>query len=123
MINNLFPAVPTDSLYKFMAIFGLVLFTFSIYNYRTKLDQAYSLEALIKYQEKSNASQTVKFENNLEDEKIKYNRFEADYNQFVAIHLFTAVLGLILISLGFYLWYAKIQKYNDLILKKQALKE
>jgi hypothetical protein len=150
---------PTDNLYKFLAIFGLVIFIISyfypIYLVNDlkvlatdlKMDEKYLYEKLNKelYQSKHllESKDTLKnkqlilelFNENiitidsLENEANQYEKRVENYNikskqveRWLDNALAGKLIGLMLMIIGFSLWYFKLQKYQDIIIKNEAMK-
>lgn len=103
--------LPTDNLYKFMAIFGLVLLIASfiipgIYDNKIRNDveyfyHNYGMYGLEQADLASTSNLIMKIYGN-EDKLLTLTSF---------------IGGIILIVAGFILWYIKTQKYLDMILK------
>lgn len=150
------PNLPTDNLYKFMALSGLFLFCFSLYFITTKVDAleervykdgiAYSewkvkAEALEKEidhltTEKSLAAQksievneslkSKLLEHNINLAKVKHATLYSKNNleqikHYQQIGFWLKVVSLLLSIFGFALWYFRVQKYQDIALKNEAL--
>lgn len=127
------PTLPTDNLYKFAAIFGLVLIVFSSYMFNQTVDNAYRIEddlnaknALFKLDSlQSQSCDSL----NIAKSKVQINK---DYNQYRRIinklpslfylYLFLFLLGFGLAGVGFYNWFYRTQKLNDEILTNEAEK-
>ncbi|MCK5153351.1 MAG: hypothetical protein KAQ93_03255 [Spirochaetales bacterium] len=111
--------LPTDNLYKFIALFGLMIFLTTLVMFFTR-HQYYNESAFNRYKEISNLKiiedRTEKEEIELfiltEQQQIE----ETDEDLEVDIYIITAVIGIFLIFVGFFLWYLRVQKYQDLLL-------
>lgn len=142
-----FPNLPTDSLYKFCALAGLIVTTLSIvlpnialHNLTLELIKTNGeikvLEAESQHfkdagnkdslspEEKTNLLEKSKeLEIKLIQLKSKNdaeNFLNEQTQHWRSIAFFGAFLGVILIATGFILWYRKVQKYQDIILKNEA---
>lgn len=148
---NLPSSIPTDNLYKFMAITGLVLIILSLYWYNKNLREI-ALESI----ELRSQVQLMAEKNFILDEKKKIveaiknstseealailnqraellreaptitKRWEQLFfmaNEFKKqkwIIFAVIVLGVGITTVGFYLWYIRLQKYQDILMKKEA---
>lgn len=75
-------------------------------------------EDVAKLYERKNQQDIRQAELDSATELIKFYESEISYLQNLSRLLF--ILGLILTAIGFYFWYERIQKHNDLILVNQA---
>ncbi|WP_370408208.1 hypothetical protein [Tenacibaculum dicentrarchi] len=124
-MNSLKP--PTDNLYKFMSIFGLILFIFGIYTYKTT---DFNLRKDIYHfdSEKKNISvnpnlDSIAKSNKLiskqaTEKELKYRLKQ--YPRDMASLIIIAIAGLALGIVGFRLWYLKTQKFQDKIIERTA---
>ena len=156
MINM--PSLPTDNLYKFLALSGLAIVTFSIVfpmirdselnlmmletdknmkvaNIEKELfdkridkflnsDLGSNLDEL-----KMREEELEIWRNLLKDQQIYTVDLEYEVRKFEELHKelkfiqllmkFGFGVGLIITFLGFLLWYVRVQKPNDLLLRKQ----
>ena len=144
------PTLPTDNLYKFLALTGLVVALASvIFPYSKEYDSAIDMmeilqerkllvietkylkvevEAIRKTETHGDASiqllEKLK-EIELRDALLTAKREQQDYIQ-LHIELLNKyskrsfVIGIILSALGFLLWYFKVQRYQDKRLKKRG---
>jgi hypothetical protein len=126
------PHLPTDNLYKFLSIFGLVLFVFGAYLYNTKPNEIYLKiddynikNEILKTNTKKDSVLNLRQE--LVNEKIKLNVIEKQINRDIKRlskelkkYLIISILGIIMIGFGFLKWYYKTQYYNDKILKNES---
>ena len=153
------PSLPTDNLYKFLAIFGIVICIFSIYIYQNKynlyteeffevrkefakygpmLDRVTLLLERIETDpsDKSLPENKKLFAATLDaidklNQEIKTGHEIAEYSKekeeraweeirilwkYSKIFFF---IGVLMSIVGFYLWYVKVQKPLDKLLKKQ----
>jgi len=166
------PNIPTDNLYKFMAIAGLVLFISantlyvidnnkiadtaqewlrngSIYTFEQKTlnTEINSSQKRIKELEntmrtaKPQEKQTISAEISSEKDLVKNNnnklkevnkniislnnslnidRFKKEAEEAKLTTLIVDVVGLLSIFFGFSLWYNRLQKYQDIMIKQKA---
>ncbi|CAZ96801.1 hypothetical protein [Zobellia galactanivorans] len=128
------PNLPTDNLYKFLSIFGLILFVFGTYLYNTKPNEIYL--KVDDYNVKNQILKTntekdsiINLHQELINEKIKLNVLEEQINRDIKrlpkelkMYSVIAIIGLIMIGFGFFKWYFKTQYYNDKILKNESEK-
>lgn len=126
------PTPPADNLYKFIAIFGLVIIIFGIYMWNTSqkdILEAASASNLdirlleIKYPEESKEPEYL-----IEKEKIMHNReslskeIKDTYPKKLKGYFYGSVFGMIMVFVGFSLWYWRTQRFQDIILKMEAVK-
>jgi hypothetical protein len=162
---------PTDNLYKFMAIFGLLIFILSyipiVHSQQLELEwtilqcdfdtnvtnplnnmgiemktQTESLNKILQLiNKKDNAEAAINIEKankmleniDIPDFKTKLGHFDEMIKRmnilikkdvFIKYELYlgiiSGIVGFILMCLGFYFWYSKLQKYQDMIIKKEA---
>lgn len=132
---------PTDNIYKFMAITGLLLIILGItYPYKElnkNIAEIYKLNSqanliLLDKKELFYSKQLSEQEYNAKlrqynEKLIKLNEdqgiFNAHKNQTglsIIIGLCGVVIGFLLALLGFILWYKKLQKYLDVIIKTKS---
>lgn len=136
-----FSQVPTDNLYKFMAIFGLILILFfgaSIFAASRGLEPALekyavvsrdinnTLEELNAIQRQSSAltpAEVALVTQNINSVLINISEGQAYVNSFQILLVagkLSLIIGILLSGTGFCLWYLRTQRYQDKILKKQA---
>jgi hypothetical protein len=144
------PQPPTDNLYKFMAIFGLIMYLFMPVLLLLRLDQVereklevgLGKEALIYHtaefqsqidqlKKAGDAGVQQKFDDGFkalmeESLRLRQKSDFADVSLVNATHLlvilpFDLVIGSLLMVGGFLLWYYKLQRYQDRIIKNQAM--
>ena len=138
------PSLPTDNLYKFIALFGLFLVITTIYSYSTiqnDLDEKWAkgaavleaqsdlLMAQLKIHDKPTEQQKGKI-SDLKKRKEKLEQTGTEVEDYWTAYrkakrwknslLFLMAVGFLMIIIGFYLWYVKLQKYQDIILINQA---
>lgn len=134
------PQLPTDNLYKFIAIFGLALIILGLVFSFYPLDYISiqlirlngELEALNAREEYlANGKPTEKelieirkeLRKNLAEIKGKLEVISGLSKMSLRFSRYAAILtgfGLFLAGVGFYLWYVKFQKYQDKIIKSEA---
>ncbi|MGA1979617.1 MAG: hypothetical protein ABSG99_03505 [Sedimentisphaerales bacterium] len=141
-----FPEIPTDNLYKFMAIFGLILVIapyLSIFYAYKLTDDAIRLEGEIETLKKEIELDSSCIDNLKKKKHSDYiemqrkqsmslvqlnNKIEEHKNLVLMISaqkslcLIVVVIGGCLIFLGFTLWYEKLQRPRDIILRNKAEK-
>lgn len=132
------PSLPTDNLYKFMAIFGIVLMIFAfVFPFRgiddlsnelheaeleARIHEAQEQRFFASGKERSEEEEIdkiifmLKYKSNLEKLREKSNRFEQ--NKWIFKISYGA--GSFVASWGFLLWYWKVQRHLDRILYNQA---
>lgn len=125
------PNLPTDNLYKFAAIFGLVLIVFSSFMFNQTIDNAYQFEDNLNAKTELHKLDSLQIQNtdSLSIAKTKI-QIEKDYKQYKRIvkripslfklYVFLFLLGFICAGIGFYNWYFKTQRLNDDILKNES---
>lgn len=137
--------LPTDNLYKFIALFGLILTIAGAFLYTRFSNESWmAIESAIYYNEKAAEKLNLLINlPSLKDKKIqdylsklnkeanelsqKGDRFMADsktaHKQFdrwrVGIE-WLLIVGVFLMVLGFSLWYLKLQRYLDIMIKFQS---
>lgn len=138
-VNFNLPNAPTDNLYKFMAIFGLLfaVTTFIYADYmqnetRKQLiefanDSAQKRYEMVQDYLKSQQGINPELKNKhtliteLLDTKGEYLVAQAMRSDFyIKLRNIGGTTGSIISILGFYLWYTKLQRYQDKVLKKEA---
>lgn len=124
------PSLPTDNLYKFISIFGLILLVFSAYMINDtqskiylKVDDYNVKNEILNFKKDSISSIDIE----LIAEKIKLRKLEEQVNREIEKlpkQYYAYILGLSsgigMMGLGFYLWYYRTQYYNDLNLKNES---
>ena len=125
------PSVPTDNLYKFWAIFGLILIVFSSYMLEqsnsvifTKLDKLEAKESINKLKaEQDSTSVSVKIDKiNFNTEYKGVSRQADRFIKLYTLYLIFLILGFGLSAIGFYCWFHRTQKLNDKILEIETEK-
>lgn len=143
------PNLPTDNLYKFIALAGLVVILLSIvlpnialHNLRLELlktngelsvlqaeydflreehnsvENHPNLEEAAKHREKMKELRVRTLQLKSKDESERFlHRQTIVWQSVAAIGLF---VGAGMVTFGFKLWYERVQKYQDMILKKDA---
>lgn len=126
------PPLPTDSLYKFMALAGLVvmiavpLYTLSkmweiqpqVAELKARVDSAPPSAALENIEEKLQAIEE------LTEYRVSAARLRVRIDQFgflIALSTVSFVAGGALAVFGFYLWYVRVQQYLDRALQRGAV--
>jgi hypothetical protein len=148
---NLPEYIPTDNLYKFIAIFGLIIFVLAIIYPRKALNELYlqglEIHGQIKIIELQKDSIEKKIESlTLLDKRMFEEREEClkdsfnlqlktqeldnlnerncylvkEHKSYLKYSCAGIIIGIIMIFLGFTLWYFRLQVYQDKIIKKEA---
>lgn len=144
--------IPTDNLYKFIAIFGLIIFVLAVIYPRKALNELYLHSLELYGQVKILELQSVNLENKLNElglptdkgtleqkEEFKKEAFNLklksqelknanakndyllkQYQSYLKYSYLGMTSGILLMFLGFILWYFKLQLYQDIIIKKEA---
>jgi len=140
------PSLPTDNLYKFLAIFGLILFVLSIYLVFEKANETIE-NADKKLEDSLNDLFTLRSNHNLSEAQIQLDKLkesdplanqwerqlenirEENYNakekiQGIINYLLYIMLisGIVMMSTGFYYWYYRVQKPLDELTKMELAK-
>ena len=147
----MFSNIPTDNLYKFMALFGLAIFLFAIYFSFTQQQQlsdkihifllefeTLSVESKITDELLSNYNelQNPTPEDYKEIKKVIYDMHRRkavfdenkrmvnelrDYRKFNRYYeVALLIIGSVLITIGFSLWYDRLQYYQDIEIRNNA---
>jgi hypothetical protein len=127
------PNLPTDNLYKFSAIFGLVLIVLSSFMVSQTIDNAYQFEDNLNskiafYELDSLGIQNIDSINiaksrvQIEKDYKQYNRIIRKLPSLYYLYFVLLILGSISTLIGFLNWYFKTQKLNDYILKIESEK-
>jgi hypothetical protein len=119
------PGLPTDNLYKFMALTGIVLI---ISGYVVVWPQAMRSQELSRELKQLGVSaQALKGEADILHARARRLVIEEELklifelqSTFMTFFHASQIVGVILAVVGSFLWYTRLQKYQDLILKKQA---
>ena len=131
------PALPTDSLYKLLALSGIFLILITIYliynlylKLKSKVYDIYSeqevREAEISYLERMENPDPeevlkVRIKHNLTAVKVKERNWYI--KQLWVLSIFGTMIiliGIVMTYKGFTLWYSKVQVYQDRLLKLQV---
>lgn len=136
------PSLPTDNIYKFMALSGVFLFALALYFfsrfYASAVSRVSELEVMIAEQE----AEISFIENQESPDKIqmlkvsmKHNKIKAlvggvalqrkQLTQAFVVSVVIALVGTLVAYLGFNLWYYRTQIYQDKLieLRVKELKE
>ncbi|MGO8989285.1 MAG: hypothetical protein ACLQGU_14740 [bacterium] len=117
------PGLPTDNLYKFMALSGIILIISSFYIVWKHSDRS---QQLLRELNASLAVENTNSDNrrsDLSDLKLKSEELKFILKEkpwYMTFLLISQFMGLVLSIVGFRLWYLRVQKYQDIILAKQA---
>jgi hypothetical protein len=153
--------LPTDNLYKFLAIFGLIIFLASFYPYIVLSELETSIgevkdDSEIVYKKFSSHKDWIdklsQLADSTKDKKLIEKIFDISleekekidfyYNEGLVVdkelniiknkleqatYLFyvclgTQAIGFMLMYFGFKFWYQRLQKYQDMIIKREALR-
>ena len=122
------PSLPTDNLYKFLALSGLIIGVVSLF---LLFQDAYrSQELLRQIKENIEVVKALQTLGQMEEalvtiakstaslEELKFILEQKEFNK--SRGLTFACVGFFLSASGFVLWYVKVQRYQDKILKEQA---
>ena len=115
--------LPTDNIFKFYALFGLLLFIFScgsmLYSVRSAneaiFDVVPELQEL-KQIEKPTPSETIKI--SLLERKLEITK--ADKNLIANALSYIAAIGILLMGFGFIVWHRKVQPVADRMAEAQT---
>lgn len=131
------PNAPTDNLYKFIAIFGLILST-GLFLYSDYMKSQIQLEIstyakvnaerqhkLIEGYSKNEPIEDMellknKYLNMLEIEGTKLIVSSENYEFYLKARNYGSPFFLIISIIGFGLWFFKVQRYQDKILQKES---
>ena len=120
-----FPTLPTDNLYKFIALLGIVIILFSFYlpfqsakksqELLREVDSVMKVIDLMPQKERVKAYETTY-------KKLEELKFilEKDKPFYLSVYVVGGTIGIILTISGFRMWYKRVQKYQDKILENQA---
>ena len=121
-MNSLYPNIPTDNLYKFMTIFGLVLVIFSPYNWEVNKTEWYELGRTLEFQrELYKNDKSIEAQEKIKSNEVKFQGILDSVSTFVKLYVIGFTLGLVLLILGSFFWYRKVQRHHDTILKNKSL--
>lgn len=128
------PSLPTDNLYKFLALFGLVLFITGLYFFNDlekstfrNIDELKIREALNEYAGELKLDSVAQFEIRQDSIRIKHdiNVLSKDLESFkknMIGYFVILIFGGLLSVFGFGRWYYKLQKFQDRIIENEATK-
>lgn len=139
-LKKMFPSLPTDNLYKFGFVgfvFLLSLMIYTRYNSYNKLmdlqlqnqiERSFVENERIAYVKGGDTSLTSKLRiNNRIDELNKkidnYERVEREFNRWGNLFTFFYFALSVFIVVFLFLWYYRLQRYQDILIKSQALNE
>ncbi|OFX88889.1 MAG: hypothetical protein A2W99_05340 [Bacteroidetes bacterium GWF2_33_16] len=133
------PTPPTDNLYKFIAVFGLIIAVFSSFqminqvNYLLKKEDAIKLEEeLLKLktfrdstiETRISPDKNIRYKEDsirAEFEKVAFSKeLKIKAKWFMPILGLSTTVGISAMIFGFILWYRKTQRYQDKILINDA---
>lgn len=129
------PNLPTDNLYKFMALTGLVLVVIGIIPYwvggtktqeiagQVLAKQIILIEAEIADDDEFSRHEVAKLRGEIKQLKFQWDRLLQDRKFLRTLSSAFYSFGTFLSCFGFVLWYTRVQIYQDLLLKKQATAE
>jgi len=134
------PNLPTDNLYKFLAMFGLIILIFSSYMFIQEPEKLYSdidklqvREQLVKIQNQNDSlvarQRDLKTKNEYLQDSLelvtslnglqrKVDKLPGRLNIYIILYFFGGGISII----GFLLWFSKTQKFNDEIIKNESKK-
>lgn len=134
------PNLPTDNLYKFLAIFGLVLMIYGSYmlvqtpeKLISNVEQLNVSKQLMLFNAKMDTTKSIQTTCNTKIEHLrdsltfdaKFKGLQRDVNnltKFVLLYLGLFGCGVFLSIRGFILWYKRTQQFNDKILENESKK-
>ncbi len=117
------PSLPTDNLYKFMALSGIILIISSFYIVWKHADRS---QELLRELNAGLAVENTYSDNrgsDLSNLKLKLEELKfilKEKPSYMTFLLISQIIGLVLSIIGFGLWYLRVQKYQDIILAEQA---
>jgi hypothetical protein len=117
--------VPTDNIYKFSCLFGLVLIVVSVFSFVSVYNS--SLESKIKYNEAIITLEAKPQRSKEENERLEMNKklievTKANENMADTVLGVVAALGIMLCGFGGYDWFQKVQKRDDRFMQLQLEK-
>lgn len=145
-MNNIpgLPTIPTDNLYKFMALSGVVMFIVApifyvnfyisykkieytaIDSLRVPHPEYYFIKSKMEHGETVTKSQKElvekwdSFKKEGSSVKIEYNLYTRFSNVITFLSIVMGTIGLALSIVGFWLWYNRVQKPLDIILMNET---
>ncbi len=119
------PHLPTDNLYKFLGIFGLVLIVFSSYMFNqdyVEIDsKLYDSESNEHVKEVLVKNDSISETNpNLDLKKLQTESQKKKFPKLVHLYIVLLFLGFVLSIVGFYYWFFRTQIIQDKILKIES---
>lgn len=126
------PSVPTDNLYKFLAISGIIVFFLGIYTMydtknmmESKVDNLRLREDLNKYTFAFDTDSLSQFNNQLDQIRIEHDlgvlsKETAFYGEKLIVPFIIGMIGFVVSMTGFSLWYSKLQVHQNKIVKNDA---
>jgi len=123
--------IPTDNLYKFKALTGLMLIIICGYLLKSSTENLFNLLDKLQVQETiyNSSSKNISINYLQKNEKLtfevnkRYLKSQIDRLHYImGVYFVFFTLGVILSINGFWQWYFRTQIYQDLILKNQANK-
>jgi len=117
------PSLPTDNLYKFMALSGIILIISSFYIVWKHADRS---QELLRELNAGLAVENTYSDNrgsDLPNLKLKLEELKfilKEKPSYMTFLLISQIIGWVLSIIGFVLWYLRVQKYQDIILAEQA---
>ncbi len=123
-MNSKIP-VPTDNIYKFYALFGLLLFLSCVYAF-VNLYQDYNQKAFKRYIDLKTLESFKTLDSNQSATKFvleKQSKIDAaDKEFFLSVIGGAVATSWLLMAYGFYQWHTKIQPQQDRMAEKQLEK-
>jgi hypothetical protein len=117
------PSLPTDNLYKFMALSGIVLIISSSFIVWKHADRSQELLREVNAGlavEKTNSDDQGSHLSNMKLKLEELKLILKDKPWYMAFLLISQIIGGFLSIIGFRLWYLRVQKYQDIILAEQV---
>jgi hypothetical protein len=117
--------LPTDNIYKFYALFGLVLFLASIFAF-LNIHNSYNERAFARYIETetlnglSDLNLEQQLRKNVLDTQEKLD--SSDKNFYLHVLGGALAIAMLLMAYGFYSWHTKIQPMQDELARRQLAK-
>jgi len=117
------PSLPTDNLYKFMALSGIILIISSFFIFWKQADRSQELLRELKAGLALENTYSDNRRSDLSNLKLKVEELELLIKfrpWYIAFLLISQIIGWFLSIIGFRLWYSRVQKHQDIILAEQA---
>lgn len=117
------PSLPTDNLYKFMALSGIILIISSFFIVWKHADRSQELLRELKAGLAVENTYSDNRGSDLSNLKLKLEELELiikDKPWYMTFLLISQIIGWFLSIIGFRLWYLRVQKHQDIILAEQA---